>query len=220
MDLPGILALMLPALGLGAAHALAPDHVMTVLALTDGGARRDGLRQALYWAGGHGLALIAAALAMIVMGQLLPGRWLVVAEWTAALALVVMGANLLIRAGWLPSLHVHAPFGRHLHLPVAGTFFARPHEHGALALGLLHGLAGSATVLATLTSAVQFSPGLALAAVAAFVLGVLVTMAIFGHGCGVFLAGGNRDAKPARRVTGAIGTGTIAAALYMLGGLI
>lgn len=211
---------MLPALGLGAAHALAPDHVMTVLALTGGGARRSGLRQALYWAGGHGLAITAAALAMILLGRFLPGRWLMVAEWTAALALVAMGANLLTRAGWLPSLHFHASFRRHLHLPVAGTFFARPHDHGALTLGLLHGLAGSATVLATLAGAVQSSPGLALAAVAAFVLGVLIAMAALGHGCGAFLASGDCNAKSARRVTGAIGTGTVGAGLYMLGGLI
>ena len=219
MDLYGILAALLPALALGAAHALAPDHVMTVVALTRDSAPRSAFRHALYWAGGHGLAIIAAALSAVLIGQFLPGRWLVVAEWMAALALMAMGATLLLRAGWLPSLHAHGPFGRHLHLPAAGTIFARPHAHGALTLGLLHGLAGSAAALAMLPAAAQSSPGLALGAAAAFVLGVLIAMAAFGYGCGALLASADANTKSARTITTMIGIATVAAGFYMMHGL-
>ncbi len=171
----------------GLLHAFDADHLATIggLALRDKTLPAAGY--ALRWALGHAAAL--GIIATLVLGLDYAGvvDWTAYAEFLVCFALLVIGVQAL-RAVWRSLRtppqqggathdHVLAPAHSHVH------FLAPWHSHGrpgrtSVAMGLIHGGAGSAAVLALLPLAyfksgyasavylVCFSLGVALGALA------------------------------------------------------
>jgi hypothetical protein len=151
----------------GLLHAFDADHLATIggLAVRDRSLPPAGY--ALRWALGHAAALGLVATA--VLGLDLAGviDWTAYAEMLVCVALLVIGAQAL-RAVWrslrgtvatAPETRAHAHGRAHVH------FLAPWHSHGrsgrtSIAMGLLHGGAGSAAVLALLPLA-HFKSGFA-----------------------------------------------------------
>lgn len=148
--------------GLGLLHALDADHLMTVASLS---ARTDSrgatLRFAALWALGHGGLLVAIAAAVFLLDWTLPEALPAGAERTVGVILIAVGASAL----WLR----HPPHGSPRTL----------REKAPFAIGLIHGLAGSAAMLA-LVPATLYHPALGLAYAVIFSAGVLAGMMGFG----------------------------------------
>ncbi len=149
------LAGVLLGLALGLRHAFEPDHLtaMATLVSETRDARRGAMLGAL-WGLGHTVALIIVGSILIALGAVLPVRLAASFELAVSAVLVLLGVRAVVgawRAGREgPShahrhgahAHRHAGPPQHLHL---GTFTLawRP-----LAIGLIHGLAGSGALTA------------------------------------------------------------------------
>lgn len=173
---------------LGLVHALDADHVAAVSVLaTRRGGRRAGVRAGLRWAVGHGLVLMAVGLGLLTLGRALPLALVIGAERAVGLVMVGLGIYVwLSLARQRSHLHFHAHDGllphAHWHTHEADREEGREasghqHDHGAVMLGALHGLAGSAPILAVLPAAAR-SPGLGLAYLLLFAVGVALAMAL------------------------------------------
>ncbi|MCK9543827.1 MAG: hypothetical protein M0R03_17550 [Novosphingobium sp.] len=153
-----LVSVLLVGFTLGLLHALDPDHLITVASLS---ARPDAndatLRYAALWALGHGGLLVAIAAAVMLLGWTLPEALPAGAEWTVGLILIGVGASAL----WLR----HPPHGKRSNL----------REKAPFAIGLIHGLAGSAAMLA-LIPVTLYRPAAGLAYAIVFSFGVLVGM--------------------------------------------
>ena len=171
------LALLGIGLLLGLRHAADPDHVVAVTAIA---ARTRRVLPATWlgivWGLGHTLTLFAVGSVIILFDVVVPPRIGLAMEFCVALALVVVG---LLNLGRPPAAsELAGPGGR----PPAGRAFA---------VGLVHGLAGSAAV-ALLVLATVREPLLACGYLVVFGLGTLVGMALVTTGFAVPVASAAR----------------------------
>jgi ABC-type nickel/cobalt efflux system permease component RcnA len=176
---------LLVALLLGLRHATDPDHLTAVSTLVLGerraGARGAGLLGAA-WGAGHAIALLALGLPFVLWGNALPARVQQAAELVIGLIVVGLAVRLLVRwrRGYFhvhPHRHgdvVHAHPHVHEHAHGAGHDHAHAHEHrhaealgrtplAAFAIGLVHGVGGSAGAGILLVSSVEGRTAAALA---------------------------------------------------------
>lgn len=152
---------------LGLRHAADADHVVAVTAIA--ARTRRVLPAALLgivWGLGHTLTLFAVGGGIILFNWVVPPRVGLAMEFCVALALVVVG---LLNLGRRPAT---AGFGEAAGRPPAGRAFA---------VGIVHGLAGSAAV-ALLVLATVREPLLACAYLLVFGLGTLVGMTLVTTG--------------------------------------
>jgi len=138
-------------LGLGLQHAVDPDHVVavsTIVSRTGSAARSIGA--GALWGVGHTLTVLAVGGAMVLFSWKVPASWAHATNLAVALMLIVLGLSALRAATTASSKH---PKHEHFH---AGE----QHDRGgsalrALAVGMVHGLAGSAGIALLALSAVQ-----------------------------------------------------------------
>ena len=213
-------------------HAFEADHVAAVASIA---ARERGLgrilRHGAVWGLGHGLALLGFAGAVIALdltvGQRLAG-WL---ELAVGVMLLLLGGGVLTRL-IRERIHFHSHrhaggrvhFHAHSHAGEGCGHRRSPHDHGhpeglplrSLAVGVMHGLAGSAALVILAASAVG-SPLLGLGYVALFGLGSIAGMALLSAAIAVplsytasFLTWANRGLQAA------IGTATITLGVIVL----
>jgi hypothetical protein len=168
---------------LGMRHALEADHLAAVTTLVS--RERSGYRAALlglYWGLGHTGALVLAGVVLVLLRAEMPEGAAAGFELLVALMLVALGLRAISQAARQGSegparvhrhgrrVHAHAGVPAHVHIGT-WTLARRP-----LAIGAVHGLAGSgaltALVLTTLPSA-----SAQLAYVVLFGLGSTVGMA-------------------------------------------
>ncbi len=192
IEVPGVLAILPAAFGLGMLHALDADHIAAVANLAGNGQdRRRALVTSVWWATGHGLALMCLGAGMLIIGMAIPEEWSAAAENAVAIALIVIGAWVLWdlnRRGVHLHYHRHDDRVQHGHLHAHDGSVSRrahaqdphTHEHGAVLVGLGHGTAGSAPVLALLPVSQFESPWIGIAYLVLFGLGVLAAMMVFG----------------------------------------
>lgn len=168
----------------GLRHAFEPDHLtaMATLATETGDARRGALLGAL-WGLGHTLSLFAVGAVLIVVGGVLPDRLAASFELAVGGVLVALGVRAIVHAwregqrGTTPphahrgAVHVHPGPAAHVHLG-RHTLAWRP-----LAVGLLHGLAGSGALTA-LVFAQLASTASRLTYITCFGLGSVAGMAV------------------------------------------
>src|SRR3954465_6283313 len=146
---------------LGMQHALEADHIAAVSSIA---ARRthvgDIIKHGLTWGVGHTLTLFTVAGAVIMLGQALPENLARPIETAVGIMLVGLGTHVLWRL-WRDRVHFHR-HGHddgtvHFHAPSHSGEIA-PHARAAhahqhvfrwrtLAVGLMHGMAGSAALL-------------------------------------------------------------------------
>jgi cytochrome c biogenesis protein CcdA len=148
---------------LGLRHATDPDHlaaVTTLLASTERRAR-DAAKLGLAWGAGHALTLFALGVPIVLYRAYLPETVQRAAETAIGFLIAGLAVWLLVR--WRRGAfhaHPHDHGDRsHAHLHSHST---SPHEHarsrtplGAFAVGLLHGIGGSAGVGILLVSTID-----------------------------------------------------------------
>ena len=180
----------------GALHGLGPDHLAAITALTGKGIERRAGRRETAWLGvrfgvGHVSTLLLLAGIGWALGRGLPDSWQRGLEQAGAVALIFLG-------GWLVAevfrrrVVAHSHLHSHDHTPGAGdhehwhlhvgsaAHAAHRHPHLATMVGGLMGFSGSRSLLLVLPVAAAESAGGALARIAAFGLGIVVSMAAAG----------------------------------------
>lgn len=128
------LSVLLLGIGLGLRHALDADHVVVVSAMVQ---REPGTwraaRIAALWGAGHSVAFLALGLLIVVVGLRIPEVFEQGAELLVAAMLIALGLWHLARS--------HQSAASDHAEPDARSPAARP-----IAIGLVHGLAGSAGI--------------------------------------------------------------------------
>ncbi len=210
----------------GVRHAFEPDHLAAVSTMvTDGrdgrdprGARRGALVGAV-WGLGHTLALVIVGIAMLAAGALVPAAIERGLEAAVAVMLVGLGVRALVlaardgkRGPIAPHAHGHArhahaaPDGGHVHVGET-TLAWRP-----LAIGLVHGLAGSGGLTALVFAELP-SNAARVVYMVLFGAGSIAGMAIASGLAGLSLARVARGPEAMRRI------GALAGALSIIVGI-
>lgn len=153
-------------MALGLKHAIEPDHVAAVATLL----RREqgpirAARVGAMWGVGHSVVLVAAAAALRFLGVAVPSRYAWFAELGVAAMLVllgVFGARRVLRA-------VDGQAHDHDHAHTINSLQQTQTHLRALAVGAVHGMAGS-------------SAAVLLAASANDTIGILPFTVLFGAG--------------------------------------
>jgi nickel/cobalt exporter len=195
MDNHSIIALLSLAFGLGSLHALDADHIMVISNFIG---RRYSLQQSLKycarWALGHGAALLVVGFFVFVLGRAIPISLSAYAEHGVGLVLIALGVwvfwdlrrkNAHLHFHQHDGLPQHAHWHQHhSHHSTHGKQFhksdSHKHQHSAVMIGVLHGTAGSAPLLALVPLTQIGSPWLGIAYLALFAVGVLLAMLVFG----------------------------------------
>lgn len=142
-------------LAVGLRHAFEPDHLTAMATLiSETRDPRRGAALGALWGLGHTVSLVVVGAILMAVGAVLPVRLALAFELAVSGVLIVLGARAMINA-WReglrgpPRAHAHGHRG-HLHpgpddhVHLAGRALAwRP-----LAVGLIHGLAGSGALTA------------------------------------------------------------------------
>lgn len=191
------LSILLVGFLLGMKHATEADHLAAVATLvTRQATYAQTIRQGIAWGLGHTLTLMLFGGAVLWFGTAIPAGLEQALEFCVGLMLVALGADVLRRiARSRTHFHVHAHGAdlTHVHAhshagaepaPATGRTHAdRPHDHPhglplrALAVGTMHGLAGSAALVLLSLNAVQHWTT-ALVYIAIFGAGSIIGMAL------------------------------------------
>jgi high-affinity nickel permease len=177
---------LLVAVLLGLRHATDPDHIAAVTSLVAGGRDKAGRlagRLGLFWGLGHATTLFAFGLPIVLLNEYLPERIQQGAETAIALVIVLLALRLLHR--WRRGhFHVHEhehEESAHVHLHGHAEDTSHAHRHpprsarGAYAIGLVHGMGGSAGVGVLVLATVEST---ALAVVSLILLAVFTTISM------------------------------------------
>jgi ABC-type nickel/cobalt efflux system permease component RcnA len=203
---------MLLGLVVGVRHAFEPDHLAAVSTMVteSRGARRGALLGAI-WGIGHTLALVIVGVALLIAGSLVPARVESALELAVAVMLVGLGTRAIVRAvrdGRSGAVsphshggqrHVHAaPDGGHVHLGET------PLAWRPLAIGVIHGLAGSGGLTALVFAELP-SDAARVVYIALFGAGSIAGMALASGLAGASLARVTRGPETMRRLGAAAG---------------
>jgi high-affinity nickel permease len=170
---------------LGLRHASDPDHLAAVATMVASGKDRVAHRAArlgLSWGLGHATTLFVFGLPVVLYSAYLPGAVQRAAETSVGFVIVLLAATLLLR--WRRGAYRQGS----------------PHTHRATrtkwqayAIGLVHGMGGTAGVGLLLLATIHSRP-LAISALAIFAFCTALSMTMLSTGVGFALSRG-----PARR---------------------
>lgn len=192
---------------LGLRHATDPDHVAAVATLVanskEHAAKRAG-ELGLAWGLGHALTLFTFGLPILLLSAYLPELVQRTAETAIAAVIVYLALRLLLR--WR-----RGELDVHHHPPAHG---ARTRA-GAFAIGLVHGMGGSAGVGVLLVASIE-STTLAVASLLVLALCTAASMAMLSTSFGVVLV-----SRPVRAafvgIAPALGVASLAFGLWYAG---
>lgn len=146
---------------LGLKHAFDADHVavVTTMVSQSKSLKKSSLLGA-WWGLGHTATLLLAGLIVLMFKIVIPARLALGLEFIVGAVVILFGLDLLwkIRRG---RIHAHAhTHGGSMHTHLHSHLDQPSHRHGhrALAVGALHGLAGSAALTLLVLSSVQSIP--------------------------------------------------------------
>ena len=174
---------------MGVQHAFEADHIAAVTSLDRGDLSSLRLvRNAGSWGVGHALTLLTLLLAIYLFGFTLPKSAEPILEIFVGLLLCYMGVQVL-RNAWKKKIqfhnHSHSDGTNHIHAfldekPLTGvTLLAHRHQRilplRSMLIGMLHGAAGSATIL-LLTTATVVAPTTGVLYLAVFSAGNIIGM--------------------------------------------
>jgi high-affinity nickel permease len=194
-----LLVVIAVSLLLGLRHASDPDHltaVTTMIAGRSGRATRHAARLGFSWGLGHATSLFVFGLPVVLYSAYLPAPVQQGAETAVGCMIVALALMLLVR--WRRGL-------------------GHGHQRGrtswqAFAIGLVHGMGGTAGVGLLLLATIQ-SQALALVALVLFASCTALSMTVLSAGFGVALS-----AKAIHRLAPALGIGSFAFGVwYALG---
>lgn len=159
MDVQVLETVLMLGFAAGVLHAFDPDHLAAVSGLSGGDGKRS-VGFALHWGLGHGLAVLIIALAVMVFGAAVPEAFSAAAESAVAWMLILIGAHTFYHL-----------WQQHYRGRVYGG-----HRRNAALVGLVHGSAGSAPLLALIPAAQYTSAAWGLLHVLLFNTGLLLAM--------------------------------------------
>lgn len=187
-----LVAILIGALGLGAAHAFEVDHLAAVSAFV---AQRPSPRVAwsfgVRWAAGHGFSLLILGSILYLFKLTFSISLAGTMERLVGVSLVLVGLWTLfqLRPAALHHTHGHshspdekppaAPVEGPAHTHADGTTHSHAQAKGALWMGVLHGVAGTAAFAGEALVAVSQTYLLVLAFTFAFSVGVLIAMGAY-----------------------------------------
>ncbi|MDQ6997646.1 MAG: urease accessory protein [Mariprofundus sp.] len=178
---------------LGMRHAIESDHVAAVASLvTRTASISESIRLGSVWGLGHTITLFIFGSTVMLLDSMIPEQVAMMLEFTVAIMLVILGADVLRRA-MQKHLHFHTHSHQdgtvhfHAHNHISNTIHtSSDHEHRhattpfpmrALLVGIMHGMAGSAALIVlTMQSVHSFSMGLIY--IALFGIGSIAGMAL------------------------------------------
>ncbi len=213
---------------LGLKHAIEPDHVIAVSTIASHSKRlwRAALA-GVFWGIGHTATLFVTGLALILLKEDIPDVWAMSLEFVVGLMLVYLGVSNLWQYRRKPvRLLEHEHDGmRHRHFQPRQAGGDAGHAHRELpyrksfAIGLVHGLAGSAAmVLLTMSTVSTVWQGALYILV--FGAGTIAGMLLFTTAIGipfVLTVGLPSVNRALTRLTGAISTAFGLYYMYNLG---
>ena len=169
---------LLTALVAGFAHALEPDHMAAV---TTFASRRPRPLQAVgfgvRWGVGHSASILVVGVALVALNLRIPERLSRGLEFGVGGMLLALGLWLL----W-SVLHERA---HRLAGASAETPAPHAHRHGTLWVGMAHGLAGTAPLVALLPAATARSGWMAAAYLLFFGVGTTLAMGLYAIAAGL-----------------------------------
>jgi ABC-type nickel/cobalt efflux system permease component RcnA len=207
---------LLTALVAGFAHALEPDHMAAVTTFVSRRPRPlEAVGFGLRWGVGHSASILVVGVALIALNLRVP------AGLTRGLEFGV-GGMLLALGLWLLWSVLHDRAHRLAHVHAASSDadgHAHGHRHGTLWVGMAHGLAGTAPLVALLPAATTRSGWMAAGYLLFFGVGTTVAMGLYAIAAGlVFDRAGTRVPALGRtlRTLTALGSATLGV-VWMLG---
>jgi ABC-type nickel/cobalt efflux system permease component RcnA len=196
-DGASIWIVLLAAVLLGLRHATDPDHLAAVSTLIASGrdrAARAAATLGFAWGLGHATTLFLFGLPIVLFNKYLPERAVQAAETAIALVIIYLAVRLLFR--WRRGffhMHAHEHHGaRHAHLHSHAESREHAHQHqartplGAYAIGLVHGMGGSAGVGVLIVASVE-STALAVGSLVLLAVFTAVSMTMLTSGFGLTL---------------------------------
>jgi len=169
----------------GLKHALDADHVAAILTIAT--ENRTFWRSSLIgfcWGVGHTVILLVVGTAVLLFKLTIPSAWAKLFEVAVGVMLVGLGMSVAF-ALWRERVHLHAHWHehgeqhRHLHSHSRGAHHDHLHrfrlEYKSLAVGMVHGLAGSAALLLLVLATVP-SLGVGLVYILVFGAGSILGM--------------------------------------------
>ena len=179
---------------LGMKHATETDHLAAVATLaTRQHSLGQTMKQGVAWGIGHSITLLVFGGIVLALGKSIPAHMAQALELGVGIMLILLGADVLRRLirsrlhfhihahdSGAQHLHAHSHFGEGMH---RSSRHRHPHPHPqqfplrALAVGMMHGMAGSAALILLSLEAVQ-SFSLGLVYIVLFGAGSIVGMAL------------------------------------------
>ena len=192
---------------LGLRHASDPDHLAAVTTLVASGrerAARAAAQLGLAWGLGHATSLFVFGLPVVLYSAYLPKPVQSAAETSVGFVIVALAVLLLVR--WRRGAYHETP---HSHRPLRSV-------KQAYAIGVVHGMGGTAGVGLLLLAAIR-SHVLAVSALALFAFCTAASMALLSTGWGAAL--GSRPVRRCfHRIAPALGAASLAFGVwYALG---
>lgn len=196
---------------IGMQHALEADHIAAIGAMASGGpaSKRNLTLRGAVWGLGHTITLFAVCAAVLLLGFSLDDQTSALLEFCVGIMLVLLGAD-VIRRMYKKKVHFHVHthgsgkphFHAHSHLGSDAPHQKDSHDHRhpngfpmrALFVGLTHGAAGSAGLLALAIAGTQ-DPWIALGYVLVFGIGSILGMAVLSFAAALPLGFAETRAK-------------------------
>lgn len=176
---------------LGVQHAMEADHIAAVASLASGKTSRSSIvRHGLFWGAGHSAMLLLAGGGALLLSETIPDLMAARIEFVVGVMLVLLGASVIYRM-WRDRVHFHRHNHQngtaHLHAhshrseQIAHALSAHDHRHAqaipwrTFAIGLVHGLAGSAALIVLIAATLE-SPLWGLIYIVLFGMGSILGM--------------------------------------------
>lgn len=198
---------LLTALVAGFAHALEPDHMAAVTTFVSRRPRPlEAVGFGLRWGVGHSASLLMVGMVLVGLNLRLPDGLARGLEFG-------VGGMLLALGMWLLWSVLHERAHRLAAAPVDEAHaHSHEHRHGTLWVGMAHGLAGTAPLVALLPAATARSGWSAAAYLLFFGVGTTLAMALYAAAAGLVFHGATSRAPAfggALRALTAVGSATL-----------
>ncbi|MCK5635889.1 MAG: sulfite exporter TauE/SafE family protein [Thermoplasmatales archaeon] len=180
--LTNVLAILALGFALGLEHAFEPDHVVAVTSLIS---KEKNLKKASFlgavWGLGHTTTLVIAGLIIITLKVTIPENIALSLEFLVGIVIVLLGIYViwdLIKNKKHIHKHEHDD-NTHIHFHSHKKRESHNHYHKSFAVGLIHGVAGSASLMLLVLSTME-SVGIGITYILLFGIGSMVGMLIVG----------------------------------------